>query len=282
MKFPLRHLQKLIAPNIDLSHFEITDENLELLIETLRELEKCRKSTIYLKNEFEINLFLSSKAFGELLQINEINVIEVPTKSGDVERTSLNESRKTNDPISVSNLNATLRELNRDLLKIQNISQKEFEKILLAKDIKTEFIEEAWETVLFLKQAKDNLIANIFNRKKRKIAEQKLKNFFPNLKIPSSEAQFDHLLKELAFFRQCADLNKKWIPIGLNLISCFNQGNLDQAIQNVQEMGSSMWTAVYNGQQLPETLKLAGIWFGDIATIFENPNLASLKESPNQ
>ncbi len=281
MKFPLRHLEKLINPSIGLKDFETVNEDLELLIETLRELEKCRKCRIYLKNEFKVELFLSSKAFNNLLQIREIDMVETPTKSGDVERISLKNSRQNDDPVSVSNLNATLRELNRDLLRIQEIAQKEFKKFDLIEDISTETLEEAWQIIISLKQMEGNWFENILNKRKTKKATQEFARIFPNSKMILKKNQLDQLQKELAFFRQCSDLSQKWIPIGLNLVSCLKLGALDRLIQNVQEMGSTVWTTVYKGQRLDKSLEITGIHFGDIRTIFENSKLAPLKEISN-
>ncbi len=281
MKFPLRHLEKLLDPNINLDDFETTDENLELLIETLRELEKCRKCKNYLKNNFKLELFLSSNTFDNLLQIREIDTVETPTKSGDVERVSLKDSRQDDAPVSVSDLNATLRELNRDLLRIKEITQKEFQKFNIAQDLSEDSIEKSWQIIVSLKNMKGNWLENILNIPKANSAKQKLKEIFPNLKIAFDEKQLDQIQKELAFFHQCLDLNRKWNPIGLNLISCFKQGTLDMLIENIQEMGSTVWTSVYNGQKLPKSLEIAGIHFGDIRTIFENSKLAPLKETPN-
>lgn len=281
MKFPLRHLEKLMDPNISLNDFETADEDLELLIETLRELEKCRKSRAYLKEEFSVELFLSSKAFNDLLEIREIDMVETPTKSGDVERISLKKSRKSEDPVSVSDLNATLRELNRDLLRIQEIANKEFEKFHLAQNVSEDSLEQAWQIIISLRNMKGNWLENILNIQKTKAAKQKLTEIFSDSKIDFAGNQLDQIQKELAFFRQCADLNQKWRPIGLNLISCLQKGTLDRLIQNIQEMGSTVWTSVYNGQKLPKSLEIAGIYFGDVRTIFENSNLAPLKETPN-
>lgn len=281
MKFPLRHLEKLIAPNISLNDFETADEELELLIETLRELEKCRKSRIYLKKEFNMELFLSSKAFNDLLQIREIDMVETPTKSGDVERVSLKSSRQSEDPVSVSDLNATLRELNRDLLRIQEIGKKEFEKFNIAQDVSENFLEQAWEIIISLRNMKGSWLENILNIGKTKESKQKLAKIFSSSKFEFTGNQLDQIQKELAFFRQCSDLNQKWNPIGLNLISYLQQGTLDRLIQNIQEMGSTVWTSVYNGQKIPKSLEIAGIHFGDIRTIFKNSNLATLKENSN-
>ena len=281
MKFPLRHLERLIDPNISLNDFETADEDLELLIETLRELEKCRKSRTYLKKEFNMELFLSSKAFNDLLQIRGIDMVETPTKSGDVERISLKNSRQIEDPVSVSDLNATLRELNKDLLRIQEIAKKEFEKFNLAQNISADSLEQAWQTIISLRNMKGNWLENILNIRKTKDAKQKLTEIFSNLNIDFAGNQLDQIQKELAFFRQCSDLNQKWNPIGLNLIYCLQKETLDRLIQNIQEMGSTVWTSVYNGQKLPKSLEVAGIHFGDIRTIFENSNLAPLKESSN-
>jgi len=281
MKFPLRHLEKLIDPNSNLNDFENADEDLELLIETLRELEKCRKSRIYLKKEFNMELFLSSKTFNELLQIREIDTVETPTKSGDVERISLKNSRQNEDPVSVSDFNATLRELNRDLLRIQEIANKEFTKFNLAQNISEDSLEQAWQIIVSLRSMKGNWLDNILNIGKKRDFKQKLSEILSNSKIDLAGNQLDLIQKELAFLRQCSDLNQKWNPIGLNLISCLQKGTLDRLIQNIQEMGSTVWTSVYNGQKLPKSLEIAGIHFGDIRTIFENSNLTPLKESPN-
>jgi hypothetical protein len=281
MKFPLRHLEKLIDPNISSNDFETANEDLELFIETLRELEKCRKSKVYLKKEFNMELFLSSNAFNDLLQIREIDMIETPTKSGDVERISLKKSRQREDPVSVSDLNAALRELNRDLLRIQEIEKKEFEKFNLAQDVSENSLEQAWQIIISLRNMKGNWLENILNIRKKKEAKQKMKKIFSSSKIDFTGNQLDQIQKELAFFRQCSDLSQKWNPIGLNLISCLQKGTLDRLIQNIQEMGSTVWTSVYNGQKLPKSLEIAGIDFGDIRTIFENSNLAPLKESSN-
>ncbi len=281
MKFPLRHLERLVDTNINLNDFETAGEDLEVLIETLRELEKCRKCRTYLKNKFEIELFLSSNTFNDLLQIREIDTVETPTKSGDVECVSLKNSRPNNAPVSVSDLNATLRELNRDLIRIKEIAQKEFQKFNLAQDLSENSLEKSWEIVVSLRNMKGNWLENILNIQKTKRAKQKLKEIFPSSKITFEGNQLDQIQKELAFFRQCSDLNQKWDPIGLNLIPCFKKGILDMLIENVQEMGSTVWTSVYNGQRLPKSLEIAGIHFGDIRTIFENSNLAPLKEKPN-
>ena len=281
MKFPLRHLEKLLDPKTNLDAFENSEEDLELLIETLRDLEKSRKCRTYLKSKFKIELFLSSNIFDDLLQINEIDIIETFNKLGEAKHVSLKTTRKKNAPVSVSNLNAALRELNRDLLKIKEIADTKFKNFSLDKNFPEESLEESWQIIVALRNMKGNWLKNILNIKKIKTAKRKIAELFPSSKITFDERKLEQVQKELAFFLQCSDLNKKWSPIGLNLISCFTHGNIDTLIENIQEMGSSIWSSVYNGQRLPKSLKITGIDFGDIRTIFENSQLAPIMGTPN-
>jgi hypothetical protein len=83
----------------------------------------------------------------------------------------------------------------------------------------------------------------------------------------------DWVERELEFYRECLALNRKWSAVGLDLFFILRAGSLALALQNVQELGSSLWNVVYNGLQLKNSLELAGIRFADVNTLFETAPL---------
>ena len=83
----------------------------------------------------------------------------------------------------------------------------------------------------------------------------------------------EQIEKELDFYKNCASINQKWSPLGLDLFNIIRNSWLTEVIENIQRLGSSLWNVVYNGQRLKASFELVGINFEDIRTLLEESKL---------
>lgn len=274
MKYTARHLQKLVKLGDKSAELEASDEDLELLVEILRDLQKCRKILVFLRNEYHLDLKLTPAKFHQLLELREIDIIETPTKMGDVDRVSLKDTRQPDDPVSAANLNTVLRELNQDLVRLQERSSRDFEKLLLASDICAEYISITFDTVKQLRGINHRWMGYLFCGGKARFFEAEFKNRFPNCpEAHPLKKTLDAVEAELGFYQNCDSINCKWNALSLDVFLMIHNGGMAQPLQNIQEIGSLLWNVVYNSHHLKSSFDILGIWFGDIQTLFANDRL---------
>ena len=115
MRDPKRILEKIFGNRQDLDQFEQTGESLEQLVEVLRDVVRCRQARQWIINNYGIDIVVSPETFTRLLDIPQINFVENSNRMLEVDTVSLKETRNLNDPVTVGNLNAILRELYRNL-----------------------------------------------------------------------------------------------------------------------------------------------------------------------
>ncbi|MCH2392202.1 MAG: hypothetical protein MK238_06670, partial [Nitrospinales bacterium] len=136
MRDPKRILEKILGDGKDLDRLEETGESIEQLIEVLRDLVRCRRTRRWVIDNYGIDIVVSSATFTHLLEISQINFIENSNRMLEVDTVSLKETRNLDDPVTVGNLNAILRELYRNLESIQGRLESEFTSLLLINDMR--------------------------------------------------------------------------------------------------------------------------------------------------
>lgn len=275
MKDPKRHLQKIL--NMDtagLDRLESAGEDLALLVETLQEVRQCRKARQFLRDEFRLDPVVSPAGFDDLLVIPEIDIVEVTTKMGEVDRSSIKAKRNPRDPVSVAHLNVILRELNRDLVRLQDQIDKEYPNLLLAGEMDKDLVDTVAARLAAIRKLNLNVTGYLFTGWKAKQIERAFRQTFPlSEKAHSLRTVLDELETELVFYKRCLQVNQKWGPLSLDLFYIFRHGALPRVIQNVQQLGSALWNVVYNSQQLKQSIELVGIRFSDVRTLFDAENL---------
>ncbi|MCF8721281.1 hypothetical protein [Nitrospina gracilis] len=270
MKDPKRVLGKILGKDTDLTPFEASGEPIELLIETLREVQKMRRLRGWLKEHAGIEVALSSGTFEKLLDLPEINFYETTDRNLDVERHSLKDTRQPGDPVTVANLNTYLRELFRDLSGINQLKTTEHPALLLGSAISGDLVDRVNDYILRLRRLHWRGVGFLFTGIQARGIEKQFEALFP-------EARKAHPLRnhlkdvqwELGFYRRCLEVNIRWAATGLDLFAVIRNDELHQLVENVGELGSGLWNVVYNGLQLKTTLPLAGIRLEDGMTLFD-------------
>ena len=268
----IRHLEKLTFH--DTEELKATGEDMELLVETLRNLKKLKMVRLFLRDDLELNLEIAPEEYLRLLDIPEINLLETPTKTGEVERISIKENRDAGDPVSAADLNTVLRELNQDLTQFQERVTREFSQPLLAQDITADRILHCQEWVDNLKALHRKKLDYLFSPFKINRIENAFQQAFPNSSHAYPlRATWPKVEHELKIYRLVQTLEERWRPLGLDLFSILKGNKVALALQNVQEMGSLLWNAVYNGQRLKQSFEILGVRFNDTITLFDNDQL---------
>lgn len=270
MDHPKRHLEKMLPKESGLAAFEATGEDLGLLVETLHEIQQCRTGRQFLLEKFRLDLIVSPAGFHQLLAIPEIDRVETTNKMGEIDQISRREKRALEDPVAAADLNVVLQELNRDLVRLRDLKTEEFPELLLAEEMTAELLPATAAAVASLRALNPTSMGYLFSPFKTKRIEKTFLGLFPKTAAahPLRE-NLGRIERELGFFRQCADLSQKWSPLGLDLFYIFRQSGLSQAVENIQRLGSCLWNVVYNGQRLSTSIKLVGINFGDVRSLFE-------------
>jgi len=111
MENPKDILQGILGDDVDLDALEKTGEPLDLLAETLIDLQKCRKIRQWLVENSGIDAVVAPAAFHGLLSIQELNTLENADRDLNVEVTRINEMRNEEDPVTAANFNSVLREM---------------------------------------------------------------------------------------------------------------------------------------------------------------------------
>ena len=202
------------------------------------------------------------------IDIPEIDIIETPTKLGDVERVSLKETRPPGEPVSVSDLNSVLRELNSNLASLQDLMIRDFPKLLLKADMTANLLEPCEEWAAKLKVLSEKTGGYLFSPIKAKNIEDEFQRAFPTcIEAHPLRTVLPLVLNELSFHRQVFVMENKWSPIEMDFFVLLRQSSLPQILENLQEMGSLLWNSVYNGQRLCHSLEILGIRFDDASTL---------------
>jgi len=270
MRDPKRILKKILSEGTDLTPFEQSGEPLDLLVETLREVNRIRKGRLWLIDQSGTDPALSPERFHRLLDFPEINYTEEADRNLDVVQHSLKETRQPDDPVSIAHLNTCLRELYKDLSGLNDLKKKEHSQLHLAPYMTGDLVDRVTSHVQQLRLLDWRRVGYLLTGWQARSIEKDFEALFP-------EARRAHPLRknlnaiqlELGFYHRCLEINIKWAVTGLDLFGVLRQDMLSQTIDNLSELGNGLWNLVYNGAQLPTTLELAGIRFSDITTLFD-------------
>lgn len=272
MRDPKRILNKLVGAQIEIKHFEATGESLEQVVETFRDVIRCRKVRDFLKTNLDIDLAISPKTFYQLLEIGPINYIETTQRDLEVEILSLKETRNPNDPVSIGNLNSVLREFYKDLKLLQERLNKDFSNALLIRDMRSDLIDCCLEFVGKL-ESMHGKWSLLKGRKIREI-ENEFVLLFPNSpNALSLESKFPLIKYEMELYQSVLRTEKKWQALNPDLFAILRRNDvqgLNLLLQNTQEVGNRLWQIIYQSSKIKQCVELLGIDFGDIHTLFDD------------
>ena len=202
MRDPKRILEKILGDGKDLDRLEETGESIEQLIEVLRDLVRCRRTRRWVIDNYGIDIVVSSATFTHLLEISQINFIENSNRMLEVDTVSLKETRNLDDPVTVGNLNAILRELYRNLESIQGRLESEFTSLLLINEMRTELIDVVVQQINSMKKLNGRLTGYMLSLDKVKPIERNFENLFPSsIKVGSLRKIWPVVEKKLSFIR---------------------------------------------------------------------------------
>ena len=269
MADPARILKKILGPAWNPETFQDTGEPLELLLETLREVVRCRRCAAWLEEHSGLRAALPPEDFQALLDLPEVNFTEVTDRNLDVTRHSLKDQRRPEDPVSVAHLNTVLRELFRDLNALNELRMKNHPQLRLAGEMTGDKLDRAEQQVLRLRglnwRGAGYLLTGLWARG----IEREFERLFPAARRAHPlRRHLDAVQVELGFYRQCLETNIKWARTGLDLFRVIGREELGQTVENLSALGSGLWNVVYQGMRLPKSLALCGLDFADIETLF--------------
>lgn len=98
MADPERILKRILTNGFEAEKLKETDESLDVLIDSLREVIRCRRFAKWLEQNTGLVPLLQPAQFHNLLDIPEINFSEEVDRNLDVTRHSLKESRDADSP----------------------------------------------------------------------------------------------------------------------------------------------------------------------------------------
>lgn len=275
MNDPVRVLKKILAPSCDASLFASSGEQLEMVIELLREVQKCRKIRRRLLDTAALDIAVSPAVFYKLLDIREIDTVENVNRSLEMEVVSLKNSRKVDGPVSVGNLNTVLRELYRDLEQMRQSMAKDYSVLLLAGDMSADFLEKVPRWIASVRGLCWGATGYLFTGWCASRVESKFRAAFPRSeKAHPLRSTWPLVERELELYQNCLRLNLKWAALGLDLFRILRADALSNVNQNIEEAGNALWNLVYNSPRVKESFNLAGIGFNDVRTLFENERIA--------
>ena len=273
---PKRILEKILGDGKDLDRLEETGESIEQLIEVLRDLVRCRRTRRWVIDNYGIDIVVSSATFTHLLEISQINFIENANRMLEVDTVSLKETRNLDDPVTVGNLNAILRELYRNLESIQGRLESEFTSLLLINEMRAELIDVVVQQINSMKKLNGRLTGYMLSLDKVKPIERNFENLFPgSIKVGSLRKIWPVVEKEVEFYQKCSEMNKRWEAVGVDLFQIIREDGLSNLRENVQELGNLLWNIVYNQRPLGHCLTILGIDFTDTRSLFD-PNRVNL------
>ena len=276
MRDPKRILEKILGDGRDLDRLEATGESLEQLTEILRDVVRCRRTRQWITDNYGIDIVVSPATFSRLLEIPQINFIENSNRMLEVDTVSLKKTRNLDDPVTIGNLNAVLRELYRNLESIQGRLDNEYPALLLINEMRPELIDLVAQQINSMKKLNGRLTGYILNLGKVKSIEHNFENLFPrSIKVGPLRKILPVVKKEIEFYQKCSEMNKRWEAVGIDLFQVIREGGLTNLRENVQELGNLLWSIVYNQRPLGQSLTILGIDFTDTRSLFD-PNRVNL------
>ena len=276
MRDPKRILEKILGDGRDLDRLEATGESLEQLTEILRDVVRCRRTRQWITDNYGIDIVVSPATFSRLLEIPQINFIENSNRMLEVDTVSLKKMRNLDDPVTIGNLNAVLRELYRNLESIQGRLDNEYPALLLINEMRPELIDLVAQQINSMKKLNGRLTGYILNLGKVKSIEHNFENLFPrSIQAGPLRKILPVVKKEIEFYQKCSEMNKRWEAVGIDLFQVIREGGLTNLRENVQELGNLLWSIVYNQRPLGQSLAILGIDFTDTRSLFD-PNRVNL------
>ena len=276
MRDPKRILEKILGDGKDLDRLEKTGESLEQLTKILRDVVRCRRTQQWITDNYGIDVVVSPATFSRLLEIPQINFIENSNRMLEVDTVSLKETRNLDDPVTIGNLNAVLREFYRNLESIQGRLDNEYPALLLINEIRAELIDVVAQQVNSMKKLNGRLTGYILSLGKVKSIERNFENLFPgSIQVGPLRKIWPVVKKEIEFYQKCSEMNKRWEAVGIDLFQVIREGGLTNLRENVQELGNLLWSIVYNQRPLGQCLTILGIDFTDTRSLFD-PNRVNL------
>ena len=276
MRDPKRILEKILGDGKDLDRLEETGESLELLTKILRDVVRCRRTQQWITDHYGIDVVVSPATFSRLLEIPQINFIENSNRMLEVDTVSLKETRNLDDPVTIGNLNAVLREFYRNLESIQGRLDNEYPALLLINEIRAELIDVVAQQINSMKKLNGRLTGYILSLGKVKSIERNFENLFPgSIQVGPLRKIWPVVKKEIEFYQKCSEMNKRWEAVGIDLFQVIREGGLTNLRENVQELGNLLWSIVYNQRPLGQCLTILGIDFTDTRSLFD-PNRVNL------
>jgi hypothetical protein len=273
---PKRILEKILGDGRDLDRLEATGESLEQLTEILRDVVRCRRTRQWITDNYGIDIVVSPATFSRLLEIPQINFIENSNRMLEVDTVSLKKTRNLDDPVTIGNLNAVLRELYRNLESIQGRLDNEYPALLLINEMRPELIDLVAQQINSMKKLNGRLTGYILSLGKVKSIEHNFENLFPrSIKVGPLRKILPVVKKEIEFYQKCSEMNKRWEAVGIDLFQVIREGGLTNLRENVQELGNLLWSIVYNQRPLGQSLTILGIDFTDTRSLFD-PNRVNL------
>jgi len=273
---PKRILEKILGDGRDLDRLEATGESLEQLTEILRDVVRCRRTRQWITDNYGIDIVVSSATFSRLLEIPQINFIENSNRMLEVDTVSLKETRNLDDPVTIGNLNAVLREFYRNLESIQGRLENEYPALLLINEMRAELIDVVAQQINSMKKLNGRLTGYMLSLGKVKSIERNFENLFPgSIQVGPLRKILPIVKKEIEFYQKCSEMNKRWEAIGIDLFQVIREGGLTNLRENVQELGNLLWSIVYNQRPLGHCLTILGIDFTDTRSLFD-PNCVNL------
>jgi hypothetical protein len=273
---PKRILEKILGDGKDLDRLEETGESLEQLTEILRDVVRCRRTQQWITDNYGIDVVVSPATFSRLLEIPQINFIENSNRMLEVDTVSLKETRNLDDPVTIGNLNAILREFYRNLESIQGRLDNEHPTLLLINEMSAELIDVVAQQINSMKKLNGRLTGYMLSLSKVKSIEQNFENLFPgSIQVGPLRKIWPIVKKEIEFYQKCSEMNKRWEVVGIDLFQVIREGGLTNLRENIQELGNLLWSIVYNQRPLGQCLTILGIDFTDTRSLFD-PNRVNL------
>jgi hypothetical protein len=275
LRDPKRILRKLLGTEANLEPFSRTGEPMEQMVETLRDVVRCRKILNYVQEQFGIKLSISPKSFEKLLEIPQINYIETIKRDLEVETVSLKQTRISGDPVTIANFNSVLRELYANLFLIKERINKDFPNAVLIKEMLAKHIDPAQYFVKTISLLHGNLTGYLFTSWKAGQIEKEFKSLFPkSIKAHPLRRTFPLIEHELELYHDVVKTQNKWKAIELDLFAIIQKPNgINLLLENIQEIGNRLWQIIYQSSEIPQFIDLSGIDFGDIQPLFDNDKL---------
>ncbi|MZH03235.1 MAG: hypothetical protein F3745_07545 [Nitrospinae bacterium] len=271
MRDPKRILKKLLGPDTEVEPFVKTGDPLEQVVETLRDVIKCRKINDYVQEQYGLNLAISPEVFHNLLEIPQINFIETTKRDLEVETVSLKETRAPDAPVTIANLNSVLRELYANVFLIKERINKDFPNAVLINEIRAEHIDRVQHFVKNISVLHGNLTGYLFTSWKAGRIEKEFRSLFPNsTKAHPLRSTFPLIEHELDLYHDIKKTQNKWKATHLDLFAIIqNPQGINPLLENLQEMGNRLWQIIYQSSEIRQCVDLAGIDFGDIQPLFD-------------